>query len=36
LSNVKWIVDIHNGTNEAESETGKGTKMTENYSVIQF
>jgi signal transduction histidine kinase len=28
LSLVKWIVDIHNGSIEAESEIGKGTKMT--------
>ncbi|SHI67306.1 sensor histidine kinase [Parasporobacterium paucivorans] len=27
LSLVKWIVDIHNGRIEAESEIGKGTKM---------
>lgn len=30
LSIVKWIVDIHNGTVEAESEIGKGTKITIN------
>lgn len=28
LSLVKWIVDIHKGSIEAESEIGKGTKMT--------
>ncbi len=27
LSLVKWIVDIHKGSIEAESEIGKGTKM---------
>lgn len=30
LSIVKWIADIHNGTVEAESEIGKGTKITIN------
>lgn len=28
LSLVKWIVDIHKGSIEAESELGEGTKMT--------